>query len=96
MSEPKRDFSFRSPEEFSEICHQLAMSMHHKNRVAMGERSFVCELAEVIRRAGLVFGEGLGNPQVSRDFGAAYQTAELSRDEQAKALIDMLFPKSRG
>lgn len=95
MSEPKRDLSFQSPEEFAEICHHLAMYMHFKNRVALGESGFVAELAEVIRRAGQVFKEGIGNPEMARNFGAAYMTAELTKEEQTKALIGMLFPTER-
>ncbi len=72
------------------------MSMHYKNRVALGELGFVADLAEVIRRVGLAFSDGLDDPAIRRDFGAAYQSAELSHQERVEALIAKLFPPGRG
>ncbi|MCB1333236.1 MAG: hypothetical protein KDK26_06180 [Roseivivax sp.] len=43
---------FQSPEELDQLLGALSLRLHHLNRVAIGESTYVWWLAELLRAAG--------------------------------------------
>jgi hypothetical protein len=81
---------FDSPEEFAALMAGITQRLHAKNRIAMGESSFVWHLAKLIEGAGQELGAGLGDRDTQASFGDGYSPGRLTHEEQVDALLARL------
>ena len=92
MTEPEPNLKFDSKEELNEMCRTLAARLHYLNRVAIGESKFAWNVADMLQRLGRVFDEQLEDKDTRAAFGDGWTAGTVPRDEQPKALFELLYP----
>ncbi|MGJ8611745.1 MAG: hypothetical protein ACSHWY_11655 [Octadecabacter sp.] len=92
MTDTAPKLAFESKEEFRQVCQSLSARLGYLNRVAMGESRFVIEMHNLLSEVGRVFDEHLKDPDTAAAFGDGYTAGTIPRDEQSKALFDLLYP----
>jgi hypothetical protein len=83
---------YASGAEFAAILAAMAAQLHAKNRIWLDESGFAFEVAELLRRVGALFEQGLADPEVPQLFGDAYRSASLDREGRRDWLRARLFP----
>jgi len=88
---PTPSLEFNSKEEFRAACHEMAMRLHYLNRVAMGEKKFTVDIAEMLNGLGRVFDDYYKDTDIQAAFGDGWEVGKLNEDERRAYLFSLIY-----